>query len=252
MTDLFSINLYNYSLIFLRIGCVFMLMPGFAAMYINTQTRLIIALVVTIILYAPISPLIPAQPSDFGLELQYFINEITIGLFLGIIMQVLFFALNFAGSIASQSIGFANAQIFDPAFQSQSMLIESFFSVLALTIIFLTDIHHLMIEALVNSYQLFPLGKNLPIGDMSAHLVQTLNHSFNFGFKLGAPFIAFTVIFYSCMGLVSRLMPQLNIFFLSLPLQIYLGLGLLFLTVPVIINVFFRYYGEGLYFFDIE
>lgn len=252
MTDLFSINLYNYSLIFLRIGCVFMFIPGFSSTYINVQTRLIIALAVTLVLYPLIAPQIPPQPGNFSLELQYFINEMTIGLFLGIIMQVLFFALSFAGSIASQSIGFANAQLFDPAFQTQSMLIESFLSVLALTIIFLTDTHHLMIEALVNSYQIFPLGETLPLGDMSSHIAKTLSQSFDFGFKLGAPFIAFTIIFYSCMGLVSRLMPQLNIFFLSLPLQIYLGLGLLFLTVPIMVNVFFRYYDEGLYFFGVE
>lgn len=252
MQDLFSINLYNYSLIFLRIGSIFMFMPGFAATYINTQTRLILALAVSIVLYAPISSMIPPQPNDFSLELCYFLNEITIGLFLGLVLQILFFALNFAGSLASQAIGFANAQLFDPAFQTQSMLIESFLSVLALTVVFLTDTHHLMLEALVNSYRIFPLGESLPLGDMSSHFIQTLNQSFNFGFRLGAPFIAFTIVFYSCMGLVSRLMPQLNIFFLSLPLQIYLGLGLLFLTVPVILNVFFRYYGEGLYFFGVE
>lgn len=66
------------------------------------------------------------------------------------------------------------------------------------------------------------------------------------GFKIGSPFIAFTIVFYVGMGLVSRLMPQLNIFFLSLPLQIYLGLGLLFLTTPMMIVWFVRYYENGL------
>ena len=66
------------------------------------------------------------------------------------------------------------------------------------------------------------------------------------GFKIGSPFIAFTVIFYVGMGLVSRLMPQLNIFFLSLPLQIYLGLGLLFITVPIMIIWFTKYFEDGI------
>ncbi len=249
MTDILQASLYSYALIFLRIGSVFMLMPGFSASYVNTQVRLILALSVTIILQPLIASQLPPQPDSFALELQYIINEISIGLFLGIIMQILFFALNFAGGIASQSIGFANAQLFDPAFQGQSMLIESFLSVVALTFIFVTDIHHLMISALIDSYRLFSATQPLPWNDLAQHLSQTLSQSFNFGFKLGAPFVAFTLIFYSCMGLISRLMPQLNIFFLSLPIQIYLGLGLLFLTVPIIINVFFRYYNEGLQFF---
>ena len=249
MTDLLQANLYNYSLIFLRIGSIFMLMPGFSASYVNTQVRLILALAMTIILQPIIAPQLPAQPDSFALELQYMINEISIGIFLGIIMQILFFALNFAGAIASQAIGFANAQLFDPAFQGQSMLIESFLSVVAITFIFVTDIHHLMISALIDSYRLFAATRPLPWNDLANHLAQTMNQSFNFGFKLGAPFIAFTVIFYSCMGLISRLMPQLNIFFLSLPIQIFLGIGLLFLTIPVIITIFFRYYNEGLQFF---
>jgi len=74
-----------------------------------------------------------------------------------------------------------------------------------------------------------------------------INASFIMGFKLGSPFVAFTIIFYTGMGLVSRLMPQLNIFFLSLPLQIYLGLGLLFITTPIIIMWFMHYFDEGLH-----
>lgn len=249
MAELLQTELYTYTLAFLRIGGIFMFMPGFSASYINTQLRLILALAVTLVMHPLIASTLPEQPTNFAIELQYMLNEITIGIFLGIIMQILFFALNFAGSIASQAIGFANAQIFDPAFQNQSMLIESFLSIVALTFIFVTDIHHLMIGALADSYQMFPPTQTLPWGDMANHLAETLTQSFNFGFRLGAPFIAFTVIFYTCLGLISRLMPQLNIFFLSLPLQIYLGLSMLLITVPIILSVFFHYYGDGLHFF---
>ena len=249
MIELFNINLYIYAMIFLRLGAVFMLMPGFAAAYIPSQIRLIFALALTLILMPIISSEIPQRPSEYSTLLQYMLNEITIGVFLGIILQILFFALNFAGSIASQAIGFANAQIFDPTFQTQTMIVETFLSITAVSFIFLADIHHLMIEAVVDSYHLFKPGEPILWNDLSAHLIQTTTSSFTFGFKLGAPFIAFTIIFYAGMGLISRLMPQLNIFFLSLPLQIYLGIGLLFLTIPVIISVFFKYYDDGLYLF---
>ncbi|MDY2830311.1 MAG: flagellar biosynthetic protein FliR [Alphaproteobacteria bacterium] len=249
MTELFNITLYNYLMIFLRIGTVFMLMPGFSASYVNAQIRLVLALALSLVVMPIVTPLLPQEPTEFSIMLQYILREITIGIFLGIIMQVLFFSLNFAGSIASQAIGFANAQIFDPAFQTQTMLIETFLSIIAVTFIFITNTHHLMIEALIDSYHLFSPNVAPIWEDFSAHMTQTISRSFAFGFKLGSPFIAVTIIFYSGMGLVSRLMPQLNIFFLSLPLQIYLGVGLLFLTAPIIISVFFRYYDEGLYLF---
>ena len=249
MTELFSINVYNYLMVFLRLGTVFMLMPGFSASYVNMQVRLVLALAVTLVVLPMAGPMLPPEPEEFSLFVQYMLNEITVGVFLGVIMQVLFFALNLAGSIASQAIGYSNAQMFDPTFQAQTMLIETFLSIIAVTFVFACDIHHLMIEAIIDSYHLFAAGQPMPWEDFAAHLAQTVSKSFGFGFKIGSPFIAFTIVFYSGMGLVSRLMPQLNIFFLSLPLQIYLGVGLLFLTAPVIIAVFFRYFDDGLYLF---
>ncbi len=249
MTELFNISLYNWLMIFLRTGAVFMLMPGFSAVYVTAQIRLILALALSLILVPLLAPELPPQPENFSIMLQYIFYELSIGIFLGIVMQILFFALNFAGSIASQAIGFSNAQMFDPAFQTQTMLIETFLSIIAITFIFITDIHHLMIGAVVDSYHLFRPGESLLWNDFAQHITQSVGRSFTIGFKLGAPFIAFTIVFYSGMGLVSRLMPQLNIFFLSLPLQIYLGLGVLLITVPIIVIAFFRYYDEGLYVF---
>ncbi len=236
-------------MIFLRIGAVFVLIPGFSASYINIQVRLIFALAVSLVSMPLITPMLPTEPSEFSIMVQYILNEISVGIFLGMVMQFLFFALNFAGSLASQAIGFANAQIFDPTFQNQTMLIESFLSIVAITVVFIMDIHHLMLEAIIDSYYLFIPGQPIPWADFASHLTETVTKSFTFGFKLGSPFIAFTIIFYTSIGLVSRLMPQLNIFFLSLPLQIYLGIGLLFITAPIIISVFLRYFDEGLYLF---
>ncbi len=249
MTELFNITLYSYLMIFLRIGAVFMLTPGFSASYVNIQLRLILALAVSLVSMPLISPMLPTEPKEFSTMIQYILNEISIGIFLGMIMQFLFFALNLAGSIASQAIGFSNAQIFDPTFQNQTMLIESFLSIIAITVVFIMDIHHLMLEAIIDSYYLFQPGKSIPWNDMASHMTETVTKSFSFGFKIGSPFIAFTIIFYSSIGLVSRLMPQLNIFFLSLPLQIYLGIGLLFITAPIMISVFLGYFDEGLYLF---
>ena len=226
-----------------------MLTPGFSASYINVQVRLIFALAVSLVSMPLISPMLPTEPKEFSLMLQYILNEISVGIFLGMIMQFLFFALNIAGSIASQAIGFANAQIFDPTFQNQTMLIESFLSIVAVTVVFIMDIHHLMLEAIIDSYYLFIPGQPIPWADFAAHMTETVSKSFTFGFKLGSPFIAFTIIFYASIGLVSRLMPQLNIFFLSLPLQICLGIGLLFITAPIIVSVFLGYFDEGLYLF---
>lgn len=246
MSQLINLQFYALALVFLRIGSAIMLMPGFMTSYINMQQRLSIALAVSVILMPVLSPELPLPSENFAENLRIMLLEITYGVFFGICMQILFFALALAGNIAGQAIGFSNAQIFDPAFQTQSIVIDSFLSITALTIIFITDLHHLMLGAVIDSYALFPVGSALPLGDFSQNLSQTLNQSFITGFKIGSPFVAFMIVFYVGMGLVSRLMPQLNIFFLSLPLQIYLGLSLVFLTLPIMIIWFTRYYENGL------
>lgn len=249
MQELLNLNMYHFLMVFLRLGAALMLMPGFMSSYINTNVRLSIALALSVVLMPAVSAQLPAAPTDTLTFITYVLQEITIGIFFGVIMQVFYAALSLAGSLAGQAIGFGNAQIFDPTFQTQSIVVETFLSIIALTVIFITDIHHLMISAVIDSYHLFPVGAALPWGDFANQLSTSLNASFIMGFKLGAPFVAFTIVFYTGMGLVSRLMPQLNIFFLSLPLQIYLGLGLLFITTPMMILWFSQYYDEGLHLF---
>lgn len=246
MIELLTLNMYHFLMVFLRLGSALMLMPGFMSSYVNINVRLSIALALSLILIPTVVPHLPPQPADTLTFITYVLEEITIGVFLGVVMQVLYAALSLAGSVAGQAIGFSNAQIFDPTFQTQSVVVESFLSIIALTVIFISDIHHLMISAIVDSYYIFPVGQDLPWGDFAKDLTTRLNDTFIMGFKLGSPFIAFTIIFYTGMGLVSRLMPQLNIFFLSLPLQIYLGVGLLFITTPMMILWFTGYYDEGL------
>ncbi len=246
MGELLHIEIYKFMLVFLRIGSALAFMPGFTTSYINMRQRLSIAVAVSLVLVPFLDSYFPPIPSTSAAFIRMISFEILIGVFLGMLMQFLYASLSLAGSFAAQAVGFANAQIFDPAFQTQSVVIETFLSLIALTVIFVTDLHHLMLSAVIDSYNLFPVTADLPVGNFAEFLSTTLNKSFVMGFKIGSPFIAFTIIFYTGMGLVSRLMPQLNIFFLSLPLQIYLGLGLLLITTPMMILWFTKYFEDGL------
>lgn len=249
MTELLNMELYTFLLIFLRIGGAVMFMPSFNASYINTQFRLCIALSLTVILMPFLNDKLPPLPQNFADIFQILIFEITYGIFIGIFMQILMAAINLAGNLIGQAIGFSNAQMFDPTFQQQSIIVDSFLTFVALTVIFVTDLHHLMLSAVIESYSLFPVGSEFLSNDMAQSVSQTLSKSFVIGFKIGSPFVAFAIVFYVGMGLLSRLMPQLNIFFLSMPLQIYLGAGLLCLTLPVMIVWFIKYYEDGLQLF---
>ena len=246
MQELIFSEIYKFIFIFLRLGSAIMLMPGFNSSYVNIRARLSIALMFSVILIPFLSDYIPAPSASMSENIKTFSIEICYGLFLGVIMQILYFAINLCGNFVGQSSGFANAQMFDPTSQNQSIVSETFLSVIAITVIFIIDLHHLMLSAVIDSYSVWPVGGQFPTSDIAQYISTIVNKSFIIGFKIGSPFIAFTIIFYTGMGLLSRLMPQLNIFFLSLPLQIYLGLGLLFITCPVIIMWFCQYFEQQL------
>ena len=246
MQELIFSEIYKFIFIFLRLGSAIMLMPGFNSSYVNIRVRLSISLMFSVILVPFLSNYIPAPSPSMSENIKTFSIEICYGLFLGVIMQILYFAINLCGNFVGQSSGFANAQMFDPTSQNQSIVSETFLSVIAITVIFIIDLHHLMLSAVIDSYAVWPIGGKLPTSDIAQYISTIVNKSFIIGFKIASPFIAFTIIFYTGMGLLSRLMPQLNIFFLSLPLQIYLGLGLLFVTCPVIIMWFCQYFEQQL------
>ena len=149
MAEILNLNMYHFLMVFLRLGSAFMLMPGFMTSFINTQVRLSIALALSIILMPLISTHLPPAPQDTATFITYTLSEITIGIFLGLVMQFLYFSLRFAANLAGQAIGFSNAQIFDPSFQSQTIVLESFLSMVALTVIFITDIRSIWIFFLV-------------------------------------------------------------------------------------------------------
>lgn len=246
MHELIFAEVYKFIFIFLRIGSALMLMPGYSSSYINTRMRLSMAIMVSVILLPFLDGYIPTPAPDMTTNIQMFFVEICFGIFLGVIMQIMYFTINLCGNFVGQSSGFANAQMFDPTSQNQSIVTETFMSTVAITVIFVTDLHHLMLSAVIDSYRVWPVSTSLPVDDFAKFLSTTMNQSFILGFQIGSPFIAFTLVFYTGMGLLSRLMPQLNIFFLSLPLQIYLGLGLLLITCPAMIMWFCRHMEEGL------
>ena len=180
MQELLNLNLYHFLMVFLRLGSAVMLMPGFMSSYISPNIRLSTALALSLILMPAVIPHLSSSPNDTSVLISCIFHEITIGIFLGVVMQFIYSALNLAGSFAGQAIGFGNAQVFDPTTQNQSIVVESFLSIVALTVIFITDIHHLMISAIVDSYHLFPVNQDLPWGDFAKELTSLLNSSFEF------------------------------------------------------------------------
>ena len=153
-------------------------------------------------------------------------------------------AVDLAGTVAAQASGFANATAFDQTSQVQSTVLTTFFTLIALLLIVVTGVYQTMLSAAVGSYKAFVPGQALIFGDMAKSLVETLSASFVYGFKIASPFVIMMIILYSAMGVMSRLMPQLNILFVMMPFQVYAGMSLLMVCLSMMMMWFLRYFEQ--------
>jgi len=208
--------------------------------------RLLLALGIAFVVAPTLSPVLPALPHE-PLRLALMLGgEVTVGLYFGVTMQLLMASLDLAGNFMGYSVGLTNALISDPVTEQQSQLVSGFLNIAAVALLLITDTHHLMLRAVVDSYELFTPGAPLPMGDFVSQLVATLGASFVVGMKLAAPLLIFALVFNVGLGLLNRLVPQMQVFFVGMPLQILGGLSVLVLCASAILFGFLRYFGESI------
>ncbi|MBB4266791.1 flagellar biosynthetic protein FliR [Roseospira visakhapatnamensis] len=246
LSTIVGYGVFAYLLVFTRLGMAVLLMPAFSVAYLNTQVRLALALTLALVITPLVASSLPAEQPRGGALALLVVSEVLIGAFVAMVMQALHAALHLGGTAIGFASGLMNARAFDPTTSQSGAMVLTFLTLLATVLIFFLDLHHLMIEAVVDSYRLIPPGQLPEMGDLVAYLTTLLSGSFRIGWQLAAPFLLFNLIFFVSLGIMARLMPQMNVFFVGLPLQILVGLGILFVTLPALMLTFLRYYEAGL------
>ncbi|NKB56808.1 MAG: flagellar type III secretion system protein FliR [Alphaproteobacteria bacterium] len=243
---LLALEVFSYLLVFSRLGAAIMLLPGFGEAFVPLRVRLLAALTVTAVMYPVVAPLLPDTPTAFVAVLLLILGEVTVGVFIGTVARVLTSALSTTGTIIAFLTGFANAILFNPAIRDQGAMTSVLLSLLGILLILVTDLHHLMFAALMDSYTMFVPGSGLPFDDFSEAIGRLVAGSFLLGVQLAAPFIIVVLLFYICLGILARLMPQFQVFFVGLPLQIMLGLTVLVVSISAIMMLFLDYFATGI------
>lgn len=230
-----------FLLVFARVGTMVMLLPGIGESGMPARVRLTIALTLTAIL-------LPLHRSAYTIDLHslgpvifLLFEEIVIGAVLGLTARLAISALQVAGSVVAQQLGLGFVTAVDPTQNQQGMLVGNFLALLGVTLIFATDMHHLVIAGLNDSYKLFAPGELPVVGDMADLVTRTIATAFKIGIQLSAPFLVFGLLFNLGLGVLSRLMPQMQVFFIGMPLTIILGLLLLLLVIGAMMGVFVGY-----------
>ena len=232
----------TFMLVFARIGAMVMLLPGFGEANIPVRIKLAIALLLTLVI-------LPLHRAAYHVDVQsltpllvLMIQEILIGLVLGATARVTLSALQVAGSVIAQQLGLGFVTSVDPTQGQQGLLVGNFLTLLGITLLFATDSHHLIIAALNDSYKIFAPGEMMSSGDVADLATRALAAAFKLGMQLSAPFRVFGLVFNIGLGVLARLMPQMQVYFVGVPLSILAGFLILALVITAMMGTFLDYF----------
>jgi flagellar biosynthetic protein FliR len=237
-------QVFAAGLVFARLAAIIMLIPGLGETFVPVRIRLSMALLLALMLFPIVGATVPPIPANVSGVGGAVIKETLIGLMIGTILRMFMSSLAVAGEIVSIQTTLGFAQTANPTQAAPSATLGTFLQLIGLVLIMTTDLHHLFLSAIVRSYAIFPFTRVVQVADANALALQTVSKSFALGLQLAAPVVAFSLIFNVAAGLVGRVMPQFQIYFVSAPLMIILGLSLFGLSLGTIGIVWIDHYRD--------
>ena len=231
-----------FVLVFARVGAMVMLLPGFGETNIPARVKLSIALLLTLII-------LPLHRNAYHVDVTsisslgvLMVHELIIGVVLGATARVTLSALSVAGSVIAQQLGLGFVTAVDPTQGQQGQIIGNFLTILGLTLLFATDSHYLVIAALSESYRIFSPGELMPTGDVAKLATTAFAAAFKIGLQLSAPFLVFGLVFNIGLGILARLMPQMQVYFVGVPLSIMIGFVIFAVVLAAMMGTYLDYF----------
>src|SRR6476661_8045839 len=232
----------TFMLVFARVGAMVMLLPGLGESNITVRIKLAVAVLLTLVI-------LPLHRQAYQIDMQsaaplvvMMIHELIVGIVLGATARVTLSALQVGGAVIAQQMGLGFVTSVDPTQGQQGVLIGNFLTMLGVTLLFATDSHYLVIAALNDSYAVFSPGDLMPSGDIAALASRAFTAAFRLGMQLSAPFLVFGLVFNIGLGVLARLMPQMQVYFVGVPLSILAGFLILALVINAIMGSFLDYF----------
>jgi flagellar biosynthesis protein FliR len=223
----------SVGLLTVRLTVAVALSPAFSAYGTPTTVRLVLTLALAVVTFAhhPPVPAAAAWVDEPALLLKPILAEILVGALLGLGVHVVLAAFALAGRLMDVQVGFAIGSIFDPVTRSSANVLGSLFSLLGVTLFFVTDAHLALARLISQSLEVLPLGEFPALDDPMQPLLAS-GWMFAFGLALAAPVAIALLLTDVAVGVVSRNMPQVNVLVLAIPVKVIVGY--LVLSVAVI------------------
>ncbi|MBL4937981.1 fused FliR family export protein/FlhB family type III secretion system protein [Clostridium sp. YIM B02515] len=230
-------------LVFIRMIGFFAVVPIFFPKGLPNTVKVAFTLIVAYILLPGINYSAVNITSNYIL-ISFIINEVITGLTLGFITNLCFFSIKMAGQFIDQQIGFSMISMFDPTTNSNSTFIENILYWCSLILFFTIDGHHMLIRALVESFNSISLGKFILSGESVNLILNGFVQFFAIGLKIAIPLVLIILITDITLGLIGRAVPQINLMILGLPIKILVGLTCFVLALPLLFNMITNSFGN--------
>lgn len=223
-------------LVVARLSGLFLIAPVFSSPMIPPRIKLMALLVLAATLTPVVGPGAENVPDD-GLSLMLsVISETIIGLAIGFSVAIVFSAVQVGASLIDASIGFSMANIIDPVNNAQAAVLGSFYSLVAILAYLSVNGHHWMLAGFMRSFEAIPLGAVPDIQKMNVSLFAMFNQLFAMAFQIAAPVLVTLLLVDVVLGIVARVVPQMNVFFVGIPLKISVGLVAVIISMPSFIG----------------
>jgi flagellar biosynthetic protein FliR len=224
-----------FALVLGRMAGIFSAIPLFGQERVPMLIRIVIVLMMSLVCFPVLKMHTPQLPADTVSLVIMVVRETLIGISLGLIAKAILSAVEFCGQLIGMQMGFSMASMFDPA-MGQMPLMSIFQLLLAMLLFLSLEVHHIFIRAIVESYSVIPPGNWHMSGGLIQYLIMVTGDIFVLGIKLAAPVMVALLATSVVLGIMARSFPQMNIFMVSMPLNIGVGLLILGLSLLVFLH----------------
>jgi flagellar biosynthetic protein FliR len=237
-------ELLRFLFLMVRLSALIMALPLFSGRVIPAPIKVVCIVTLSVSFY----PLVQQQPVSIPLGAVHLglliLGELLVGVLIGFVAQMLFAGIQLSGEIMNQQMGLSFANILDPQNDQQISIVSNFQYILAVLLFFSMHAHHWFIQAMAESLHAIPLlGSTVPT-TVGTFIVRIFSQAFVVAVQLAAPLLAALLLANIGLGIMARLVPQMNVFILSFPITIGVGMLILIGALPYYTGVLRSLFGQ--------
>lgn len=235
MTDIaITFEMQRFLLVFFRVAAVLFMIPLFASRSVSAAFKGGLSLMIAYLLYDLVKTHTVVQQDPFLLFILC-AKEVFLGAMIGFVVRLVFVSASMSGEIIALQAGLGFARFMDPYSQQQVSVLEQIKNLIALLVFFVIDAHHMLIKGIAYSLQELPVGAVSLNSSLAGFLVKATGSIFGSAFRIGAPIIVTLFLVELAFGMLSRMIPQANIFVDAIPVKILITVLMLGMSLGYIV-----------------